>query len=62
MALVFGVAYTLGGLYAVVFTSTPEHPFSFQEWGIGFGAVATGVGMLFKLRPDDQGKPPLESK
>jgi len=57
LAILGGTAYIGMGIYGVVH-ATPDHPFAYQEFGIGFGSMAAGVGALLKLKEGSEPKPP----
>lgn len=49
IGLLGGVSFIIMGFKAC-WIATADHPFSFQDFGIGFGAMAAGVGALIKLK------------
>jgi len=36
--------------------ATADHPFDFQGYGIGFGSLVAGVGVLLRLKQDTEPK------
>jgi hypothetical protein len=64
-----GESYDIGrvlGVFAVVvylgigvheeWMASQDYPFDFQAFGIGFGSLVTGVGILLKLKENTEPK------
>lgn len=51
--LLFGFAQAAMGVYDLI-VNRQYHEFPFVNFGIGFGSVATGIGILLKLKENSE--------